>query len=104
VIAEGYERIHRSNLIGMGILPLELLPGDTADVLGLTGHEVYSIRGLAATLGGGKSATRFEVAVRAERPNGGDVTFQARVRLDTPQEVEYYRHGGILHYVLRQLR
>ncbi len=104
VIAESYERIHRSNLIGMGVLPLEFLPGDSPDVLGLTGHEVYSIEGLAEALGDGRSATRFEVTVRAKRPHGGDATFLARARLDTPQEVEYYRHGGILHYVLRQLR
>ncbi|MDX1632847.1 MAG: aconitate hydratase AcnA, partial [Thermoanaerobaculia bacterium] len=103
VIAESYERIHRSNLIGMGVLPLEFLPGDTVDSLGLTGHETYRLEGLVESLGEGRSATGFDVTVLAERPHGGEVEFEARARLDTPQEVEYYRHGGILHYVLRQL-
>ncbi len=92
VIAESYERIHRSNLIGMGILPLEFEAGESAASLGLTGEEIYSFRGLS-TLAQGASVT-----VQA-----GDKTFRALARLDTPQEVEYYRHGGILQYVLRQL-
>ena len=99
VVAASYERIHRSNLIGMGILPLEFLPGESAEVLGLTGKETVAIDGLAEALGGGGEFRKGgEVAVRA---NGR--SFRAKLRLDTPQEVEYYRHGGILQYVLRQL-
>ncbi len=101
VVAASYERIHRSNLIGMGILPLEFLPGESAETHGLTGQEVFSIEGIAEAIGGDggfqKGAT---VTVRAEP---GPVTFEAKLRLDTPQEVEYYKHGGILQYVLRQL-
>ncbi|MBZ0114959.1 MAG: aconitate hydratase AcnA, partial [Thermoanaerobaculia bacterium] len=103
VIAESYERIHRSNLIGMGVLPLEFETGEGAEILGLTGREVYSFTGLEEALGKGASATRFPVTVTARRPEGGEVTFKVRARLDTPDEVEYFRHGGILHYVLRQL-
>ncbi|MEO6193921.1 MAG: aconitate hydratase AcnA [Thermoanaerobaculia bacterium] len=103
VIAESFERIHRSNLVGMGIAPLEFLAGDTAASLGLTGHEVIDIVGLAEGVGSGFKGGR-EVTVRAKREDTGKVTeFKARVRLDTPQEMQYYRHGGILHYVLRQL-
>ena len=97
VVARSYERIHRSNLIGMGILPLEFLSGESAESLGLTGREIFAIEGLAGVLGSGfeKGA---EVTVKA-----GETSFAATVRIDTPQEVEYYRHGGILRYVLRQL-
>ncbi|HTG33886.1 MAG TPA: aconitate hydratase AcnA [Thermoanaerobaculia bacterium] len=103
VIAESFERIHRSNLVGMGIAPLEFLEGDTAARLGLTGHEVIDIVGLAEGAGSGFKGGR-EVTVRAKREDNGKLTeFKARVRLDTPQEMQYYRHGGILHYVLRQL-
>jgi aconitate hydratase len=102
VIAESYERIHRSNLIGMGIVPLEFPAGESAASLGLTGDEVYSVSGLAAEVAAGFAGGR-EVTVRAARADGSAVEFRARVRLDTPQEVEYYRHGGILRYVLRQL-
>jgi aconitate hydratase len=96
VIAESFERIHRSNLVGMGLLPLQFMPGESAASLGLTGEELISIEGVAAPLAAG------------ERPALASVTadgrsFQARVRIDTPMEVEYYRHGGILQYVLRQL-
>jgi aconitate hydratase len=101
VIAESFERIHRSNLVGMGVLPLELLPGDSAEVLGLTGREVYEVQGLEEAVAAG--STGFEVTVRGEGPEGGEISFRVRARLDTPEEVEYYRHGGILHYVLRQL-
>ena len=101
VIAESFERIHRSNLVGMGVLPLELLPGDTADVLGLTGREVYEVQGLEEAVAAGR--TGFEVTVRGTRPEGGEISFRVRARLDTPEEVGYYRHGGILQYVLRQL-
>ena len=97
VIAESYERIHRSNLVGMGILPLEYKPGDSAASLGLTGEETYSISGLAAAV-----ANRTAV-VSAELRDGSVRQFATIVRIDTPQEREYYRHGGILPYVLRQL-
>ena len=96
VIAESYERIHRSNLVGMGILPLEFTPGDNAQSLGLTGSERFDIRGL-------RNAEAKEVEVRATAGNGSAKTFVAKVRIDTPNEVDYYRHGGILHYVLRRL-
>ena len=96
VIAESFERIHRSNLVGMGILPLEFMPGENAEALGLTGRERYDITGLAA----GNART---VQVSARAADGTVRRFQARVRIDTPQEAAYYRHGGILPYVLRQL-
>jgi aconitate hydratase len=98
-IAESYERIHRSNLVGMGILPLQFKPGENADSLGLTGEEVYDIAGLADALAKGNKS----ITVNAKRGDGSTKSFQAIVRIDTPQEVEYYRHGGILQYVLRQL-
>jgi aconitate hydratase len=102
VVARSYERIHRSNLIGMGILPLEFEDGQSPEGLGLTGHEEISIEGLADQLAGGfeKGA---RVTVVAKPAEGDEVRFQARMRIDTPQEAEYYRHGGILQYVLRQL-
>jgi aconitate hydratase len=102
VIAESYERIHRSNLVGMGILPLQFRAGENAAGLGLTGEEVYDIEGVAGAVAGGFVAGR-EVAVLARCPDGGGRTFQATVRIDTPQELLYYQHGGILQYVLRQL-
>jgi aconitate hydratase len=102
VIAETFERIHRSNLVGMGVAPLEFLPGESVQSLGLTGFEVFEITGLAAGVANGFSGGR-EVSVRAVADTGKVTEFKARVRLDTPQEVQYYRHGGILHYVLRQL-
>jgi len=102
VVAESYERIHRSNLVGMGIAPLEFTNGASAASLGLDGFETYAIEGLAAGVANGFAADRT-VTVRATRDDGGEVVFDARVRLDTPQEIEYYRHGGILQYVLRQL-
>jgi aconitate hydratase len=95
VIAESFERIHRSNLIGMGVLPLQFADGDTAESLGLTGKEEYSIEGL-------DNGEADEVTVRA-KGGDGEKTFKARVRLDTPKERDYYRNGGILHYVLRDL-
>ncbi len=101
VIVESYERIHRSNLVGMGILPLEFLAGDTAESLGLTGLETYTIEGLAHGVEHGFGKDR-SLEVKAVGPEG-EKRFRARVRLDTPQEVEYYKHGGILRYVLRQL-
>ncbi|MCL4778984.1 MAG: aconitate hydratase AcnA [Gammaproteobacteria bacterium] len=96
VIAESYERIHRSNLIGMGVLPLEFLPGESAAGLGLTGREVLEITGLDQ----GKAR---EVSVAARREDGSVLNFKTRVRIDTPKERDYYVHGGILQYVLRQL-
>ncbi|MBS1853317.1 MAG: aconitate hydratase, partial [Acidobacteria bacterium] len=96
VIAESYERIHRSNLVGMGILPLQFLPGDTAESLGLTGDEVFEIKGLRALID--KFSSGQQVTVSA-----GSKTFPALVRIDTPQEALYYANGGILQYVLRQL-
>ncbi|HWP37681.1 MAG TPA: aconitate hydratase AcnA [Gemmatimonadales bacterium] len=98
VIAESYERIHRSNLIGMGILPLQFLDGQTAQQLGLTGRERYDVAGTGRdfTPGG-------EITVTATSDDGTRTEFRVRTRLDTPIEVEYYRHGGILPYVLRQL-
>jgi aconitate hydratase len=101
VIAESYERIHRSNLVGMGVLPLQYQPGQSTASLGLTGDEVFSIEGLPAALSGNSRART--VTVKAKKPDGKEMTFQANVRIDTPQEVLYYQHGGILQYVLRQL-
>jgi len=92
VIAESYERIHRSNLIGMGVLPLQFANGESRESLGLTGEETFEITGL----GGDRIAREIEV-------KAGDKTFTATVRIDTPGEAEYYRHGGILQYVLRSL-
>jgi aconitate hydratase len=100
VLAESYERIHRSNLVGMGVLPLQYLPDDSAATLGLTGHEVLNVSGLA---GLGRDAVPKVVEVDGTRQDGSAVAFRARVRIDTPMEAEYYRHGGILPYVLRQL-
>jgi aconitate hydratase len=96
VIAESFERIHRSNLIGMGVLPLQFLPAQTAISLGLTGKETFSVTGCS-------DATRKTVSVIATPAEGKPVEFEARVRIDTPKERDYFRHGGILHYVLRQL-
>ena len=99
VIAESFERIHRSNLIGMGVLPLQFLPGQNAQSLALTGQETYAISGLAK-LGASGPKT---VIVKVTPKHGAPRQFEARVRIDTPKEHEYYRHGGILQYVLRQL-
>jgi aconitate hydratase len=102
VIAESFERIHRSNLVGMGILPLQFEAGQSAGSLGLTGEEVYDFAGLTALL-----ASRFSsgktLRVKATTADGTVKDFDARVRIDTPQEIEYFEHGGILQYVLRQL-
>ncbi len=96
VIAESFERIHRSNLIGMGVAPLQFLPGQSVASLGLGGRELFDISGLSRGDAG-------EVTVSATPPGGKAVQFTARLRIDTPKEREYYRHGGILQYVLRQL-
>jgi aconitate hydratase len=100
VIAESYERIHRSNLIGMGVLPLQFPEGSTADSLGLQGDEVFTVRGITALNDGITPAT---VEVEAVAADGRSVSFNAPVRIDTPGEADYYRHGGILQYVLRSL-
>ena len=97
VIAESYERIHRSNLIGMGVLPLEFKPGENRETLGLTGHEVFETEGVSAL------SPKKQITVRAKSPDGKEKTFTAIARADTPEEVAYYHHGGILQYVLRQM-
>ncbi len=102
VVARSYERIHRSNLIGMGILPLEFEDGQSAESLGLTGHETVALEGLAEIFEGDFSKGA-PVTVVATPADGEPIRFQAKMRIDTPQEAEYYRHGGILQYVLRQL-
>jgi len=102
VIAESYERIHRSNLVGMGIVPLQFKAGDTAETLGLSGEETYEISGLKELLTGKYTGGR-ELMVRAQRADGNAIEFPVTVRIDTPQEALYYRNGGILQYVLRQL-
>ena len=102
VIAQSYERIHRSNLVGMGILPLQFLPEDDPEILGLKGEETYEIRGLRELLDS-KFASGRHVTVTAQRGDGTKVQFEATVRIDTPQEILYYQHGGILQFVLRQL-
>ncbi|HOW93518.1 MAG TPA: aconitate hydratase, partial [Mycolicibacterium fallax] len=93
-IAESYERIHRSNLIGMGVLPLQFPEGQSAESLGLTGTETFDITGVTALADG---------IPRAVRVRAGAVEFDAVVRIDTPGEADYYRHGGIMPYVVRQL-
>ena len=96
VLVESFERIHRSNLIGMGVLPLQYQPGQSAASLGLTGHEVFDVTGIEAL--NSRASTPREVTVRAD-----DKEFRAIVRIDTPGEADYYRHGGIMQYVLRSL-
>jgi len=98
VIAESFERIHRSNLVGMGVLPLQFMPGQNRESLGLTGMETFSVENVAAAIERGKPAM-----VRGVGADGIAKTFEAIVRIDTPQELEYYRNGGILPYVVRQL-
>jgi aconitate hydratase len=102
VIAESYERIHRSNLVGMGVLPLQFREGENVESLGLSGHETFSIAGLSDGLANNFANGRT-VQVHAQAPDGAEKTFEATVRIDTPQEINYYLHGGILQYVLRQL-
>jgi aconitate hydratase A / 2-methylisocitrate dehydratase len=103
VIAESYERIHRSNLIGMGVVPLQFPDGQGVESLGLTGEELIGVEGLEEALAADKAEAR-RVRVEAARDGADPVEFEARVRIDTPNEVGYYRHGGILHRVLRDLR
>ena len=97
VIAETYERIHRSNLVGMGVLPLQFVNGENGTSLGLTGDERFTVLGVADL------QPRQEVDVQVVRGDGSSSTFRARVRIDTLNELEYFRAGGILHYVLRRL-
>jgi len=97
VIAESYERIHRSNLVGMGVLPLEYLPEQTAESLGLNGHESFSVEGVTTL------TPRAKLRVVAREDGGKEKSFEAIARVDTPEEINYYRHGGILPYVLRQM-
>ena len=99
VIAESYERIHRSNLIGMGVLPLQYTEGQTAESLGLTGHEVFAVTGIGSLNEGVSPKTVAVTATDGDRT----VEFEARLRIDTPMEAQYYRHGGILPYMLRQM-
>ncbi|MGA7915344.1 MAG: aconitate hydratase AcnA [Candidatus Acidiferrales bacterium] len=98
VLAESFERIHRSNLVGMGVLPLEFLPGETLNSLGLTGLEIFDVEGLAHNF-----EPRKKMKVRARHADGKETSFTAIARVDTPFEVAYYQHGGILQYVLRQM-
>jgi len=95
VISESFERIHRSNLVGMGVAPLNFVDGQSVTSLGLDGTETFDIEGL-------KHGAR-EVTVNARKPDGKTVSFKAKVRIDTPKEWEYYENGGVLHYMLRQL-
>jgi aconitate hydratase len=97
VIAESYERIHRSNLVGLGVLPLEFKQGESASGLGLTGKEIFTITGIA-----GPIKPLQEMQVIAKKEDDTEVSFNAVARLDSAIEIEYYRHGGILQYVLRQ--
>ncbi len=96
VIVESFERIHRSNLVGMGVLPLQFMSGENAQTLGLSGQEVFDIEGLS------KIAPGSKLTVKAKKADGSVITFEVRSRADTPNEVEYFKHGGILPYVLRQ--
>jgi len=98
VIAESFERIHRSNLVGMGVLPLQFMPGESAAGLGLTGRETFDILGL-----GGSLTPRQEITVRVRRENGEQMTFKTIARVDSPIDVDYLKHGGVLPFVLRSL-
>ena len=102
VLAESFERIHRSNLVGMGILPLQFLEEESAESHGLTGEETFDVVGLTDVLA--NFAAGKTVKVRAKKADGAVTTFDAVLRIDTPQEVQYYQHGGILQYVLRSLQ
>jgi aconitate hydratase len=97
ILAESYERIHRSNLVGMGVLPLQYMKGDTAEKLGITGNEVFTVTGIAEDI-----TPLKKVQVIAKKEDGQEIRFNAIARMDSKIEIEYYRHGGILQYVLRQ--
>jgi len=101
VIVESFERIHRSNLIGMGILPLQFPAGKSPETLGLSGEESFEITGVKPLIDNFKPGRHLKV--KATGKNGAVVEFEALLRIDTPQEAQYYRHGGILQYVIRQL-
>jgi aconitate hydratase len=103
VIAESFERIHRSNLIGMGVLPVQFPDGESAESLGLEGEETFTFEAFDEAVAEDAAGQRT-VKVKAERDGADPVEFEGRVRLDTPNEVAYYRNGGILHRVLRDLR
>ncbi len=98
VIAESFERIHRSNLVGFGVLPLQFADGESIDSLGLKGDEIFSIKGISDEL-----KPHQQLEVEAEKADGSKVTFKALCRIDTLNELEYFRNGGILHYVLRRM-
>jgi aconitate hydratase len=98
VLVESFERIHRSNLVGMGVLPLQFMPGENIESLGLTGREIFTIEGLSDDM-----APKSVLTVRARREDGSPLVFKAIARLDTVIEVNYYRNGGILHTVLRNM-
>jgi len=98
VLAESFERIHRSNLVGMGVLPLQFMDGQNAANLGLAGFETFDIDGIAGGIKPGMLVT-----MRARGEDNKEKSFQVVTRIDTPYEIQYYRHGGILQYVLRQL-
>ena len=98
VLAESYERIHRSNLVGMGLLPLQFTEGENAASLGLSGFETFDIQGIQNGITPGMTVT-----IRARGDDSKEKTFHAITRIDTPYEIQYYQHGGILQYVLRQL-
>ena len=98
MIAESYERIHRSNLLGMGVLPLEYKAGENRESLALTGYEKFDVEGVATL------EPRKTLAVKARNESGKERTFDVVARIDTPEELAYFRHGGILQYVLRQMR
>ena len=100
VLAESFERIHRSNLIGMGVIPLQFPEGQSAESLGLDGTEVYDIEGITKL---NEGETPRTVKVTARKEDGSTVEFDAVVRIDTPGEADYYRNGGILQYVLRKM-
>jgi aconitate hydratase len=102
VLAQSYERIHRSNLVGMGVLPLEFLPGESAAGLRLDGRERYDLEGLAEAVARG-SAVGGRLRMLARGEDGRRTAFEVRVRIDTPSELDYYRHGGILPFVLREM-
>jgi aconitate hydratase len=98
VVVESFERIHRSNLIGMGVLPLQFKSGQNAESLGLTGKERITIQGIS-----GKLTPRQDVTVQVERPDGAKTSFVTTMRIDTPVEISYYQNGGILQTVLRKM-
>ena len=98
VVVASFERIHRSNLVFMGVLPLQFRDGDNAETLGLTGRETFEVTGIADEL-----TPRGEAMVRTVAEGGDRLEFTVTVRIDTPEEIDYYRHGGIMPYVLRQL-